>query len=475
MFWSERLMVQNLEKAVHAIALQELGRDNTVESALPSFDYPFPRLKLTRQDRMRAFLDRYERMKGLNTKNMVYIEMAPGPWDSPEQVCGLDYWQFFMSAAIDPFWMFIPNGQGGYLVHGKIYQDFCNTREFARLDSIHQLGHMVLGDRLAEFNQTRGHHSLLTPVLAEAAASYNRLDPHLVSLAVAAGITHDIAIAPLSDQGKLACWQELDEEDLAEQVLRKSDRLQKVIADHGLTVNEIVNVIQGRGVIGSLINSRGLDVDKMAYTLHDHYMIQRSLENQVASLFAGDPSFFDIHQDIRIVDDEPVFSNPERAMGFLELRGTLIQFLYANMTNRAKEAFLERELKQMWGKYLNVDDMLQMTDWEFEHRIQQVNKGRIMQRLVSTMENERFVEATRVSQLEQFEQLAQKYDASNTVVRKQHAYNPATHTKVWKDGSIQMLRDVFPERCRRLEKACADLAYVGVYKYYPRHPPQPAP
>lgn len=345
------------------------------------------------------------------------------------------------------------NSHISYIVHGDLYLDFINTRAFYRLQNIKQLGVLTY---TPDFIQThvRSWHSLSTGIMAEIVERRNHADENDIVLSIVSALLHDIAIPPLSDQGKLACKEELNEEDNIELLLGDfSSQLEK----YGIRSSDVIACVRGEyPVIGKLLNSRGIDLDKISYTGID----SRQIFGHHKKIIETDRLLFDIYQEIKILDNDIVFTNPDRVKRFLKVRALLFRDAYCSSDHRRREAFFKKILKDMWDKgVLDKKLLLSLDDGELET---------IMKKYEPGLSNELFSLSPSFVEVERF------YDRSLEDVKRQFGdgycverwgpINPATDTLVSMPNGTKNFRDAFPEETKEIEDMMKSCEYIGVYK-----------
>jgi HD superfamily phosphohydrolase len=474
---------KDLERRIREIALETVGEKNfCVESALDIFSETLPYHTPTKTMRMVQFIKKYKEIKDENTKNILFMPQALIPfWPMKEEdITCQDYFRFFWDNVDDQCYDYIPGapipdvlphtttGSLNYMVHGAIYHDFMSNPEFGRLGWVNQLGTVAHAFVYFFLHQTRADHSIRTAMINDLVLTRNRFSDHDVRLSIVAGLLHDLATPPFSDQGKLAARSELDEEDLVESVLSQSKRMHALLKKYGLSQAEVVDTIRGKGIVGRLMNSTGIDTDKIAYVSRDFDLASNMTSKSfIRAIYTDCPDLFHLFKDIKFVDDEPVYSDPHKVMRFLQLRALMFSEVYMNPFNRAREAFLERELSKLWGKILkngdifNVDFMMTHGDCMFETFLS--DESKVLDLIFKHTVNNHFLEIRREYDLTKYEALKKEYTTEDFVVRRNHGFNPATSTPVLSDGIIMPIRDVYPGQCSLVEKVADRLNYVGVY------------
>ncbi len=351
-----------------------------------------------------------------------------------------------------------------YIVHGGIYTDIYNHHKFSRLRRVSNLG--VTKIEIIGANHGRDQHSIVAGIMAELVLRRNGFSEHDVNVGIAAGLLHDVATPVYSDYGKLACPEELDEEKNIELIIGNFD---EIFRKYGIEKQEVVDAIRGQGSVGKLINSKGVDLDKIAYTAIDFDRTYRSDPWGRMRVFRRDPYLFDIHEDIEIVDGQPVFTDPQKLFRFLYLRALMFENVHFSGANRAREAHLKRILQDLWkrGK-INKKQMLESDDGWFLHMLEK-EIGRDIFEFQSVS-----FPIVEVGRYQTVEEAQKAHEGDDVIIDKWRTFNPATGTLIIHGGqkkfgrtvggNILPFREVFPKQAGLVEQISRDQEYVGVYK-----------
>ena len=210
------------------------------------------------------------------------------------------YWLLNYATWEDALVVTAPFSHVSYIVHGKPYHDIINTRVFQRLGWITNLGVTSIDIITAE--HSRIPHSILQAVMAELVLRKHNASERDIHLGIFAGLLHDAAIPPYSDYGKLANHDELDEERNIDLVLA-AEEFNGVFEQYGLSRQDISDAVRGKGIVGSLINSKGIDLDKIAYTAVDLQHVYGRDRGDGMWVAHRQPPLFDIYEDITLTDD----------------------------------------------------------------------------------------------------------------------------------------------------------------------------
>jgi HD superfamily phosphohydrolase len=361
------------------------------------------------------------------------------------------------------------------VAHGGIYRDITKHPLFLRLAWINQLGmHGFIGSSIdSEYivdtssNQKRYGHSLDTGIRMEVAARVNSFDEEAVKLGIASGLLHDAYMAPMSEQGKRANRKALDEEKNIELILRDKELI-KTLSRHNVKPDDVILAVRGQyPAIGKMLNSPELDIDKVSYTLIDTCKINPNTvkpeERHLFEWYRWDPLVQNIHETIFINhNNDVVFLVPGSVKKLLHLRSWMYSNVYFSPTNRAREAFLERELERLWNEgKLSLEKMLKMNDNEFERCIKRYIEKKTHMEIFS-MFPDAFHELARIKD-GSLEDVQKEY-GNRLLVKKQPKFSPATETLVsGRERRSVPFREVFPEDAKKIEDIADSCEYIGVY------------
>ena len=354
----------------------------------------------------------------------------------------------------DTFYYRLPKSHLSFVVHGCIYKDIVGHPRFGRLSRISNLG--VTTFEIPCATHSRVEHSIGAAIMAEVILRRNGFSEHDINVGIAAALLHDIAMPPLSDYGKSACPRELDEEDNIELVL-KDKTFRKIFRKYGITPDEVVGVVRGEGLVGQIINSLGVDVDKIAYTAIDHSRTYGELNWGKMRIIRRDPYLFDIFEDVELRNREFVYKDPQRLFRFLMVRATMFDKVHFAPESRAREAHIKGILEGLWrsGK-LKKDEMLLMDDDAFLRKLEGLDVDiQILQSLSFP-----FVELGRYQTVAE---ARKKHRGRNAIIDKWRTFNPATLTKTLIGEEVVSFRDGFPEKAALIEAIATRNRYVGVY------------
>lgn len=378
-----------------------------------------------------------------------------------------------------PMYVLLPYSETAMIFHGEIYNDLAST-EVSRLHGIKQLGTVSLNVEMVGCTQTRFYHSLLVAGLADILLTRLGFDQHEIDLAIAAGMLHDAAIPPYSDQGKLASREDLSEEKNIEMLIKGSEAIQKALKKYDISQKDVLACIRGEyPILGPLLNSKGIDLDRISYLAIDINSILVAgefRETELKSILDSDPHVFEIYNEIRFMDSKPVFENALRAKRFLLLRALMYENCYYNTFNRSKEAFLEKELKILWNKgILNKQKMTTLADNHFLDIMKNNMNSEIYHDIFWTMTRSRFIETCRYygKSKKQVEAVLKSMgrNLDEIAVKEQRGFDPGTDVSVIDSldpkKRIYTFRDLYPDAAKRIEDISRKMAYTGVYERAP--------
>ena len=373
-----------------------------------------------------------------------------------------------------------------YMPPGRIYEDLTCTKEFTRLANIRQLGLVGSSCHNACQDQTRYFHSFVTGAMMDLVLYMNHFSEHDRKLGIAAGLYHDLAISPYSDQGKLLKPGCYEEETLVEHVVRNSPVIMERLSANGIDIDELVATIQGKTLVGRLLNSReGLDVDNLSYLAIDQSWMC-SLKGDRRRALQKKPGIFDQYKNIRFVSEEGqgelggdwVFENPELLLNLLEFRALMYERTYHNPFNRAKEAFLIRAMEDCArrGCTVELDELLSWTDNTYQ-QLFYASLGYFKELQFFAVCFEPFAEIGRVYDLSWLEpsKLAQlraekekKDEQGNDLIIVERLKPPrhALNNLVLHDGKVKQLEEIpeFADQVKNIRRIIKRLDYIGVYQ-----------
>jgi len=354
------------------------------------------------------------------------------------------------------------------VAHGEIYSDFLRSPELYRLIRIKQLG-VMNNDRLFTYtDQTRYEHSLSVAIRMEIALRCNSADERTVRLGIVSSLLHDTATPALSDQGKFGDRRGLDEE-LNIEVIVKRPSIARFLSKYAVRSKDVVACVRGKyPIIGPLLNSSGLDVDKISYLMKDSGLISGDNDDGVRmGLYREHPEVKDIYMRIMAKDDRLVFREPYAVLWMLQMNAWMFRDVYQNPAQRGREAFMEREMRRLWDDgVLRKEPLLEMRDGDLVDLVRQSVDDPLGHALFDKFTLFEEVECVHDGEAE--ESVRSRY-ADEFVVRRWPSFNSATRTLVYnhRDPSPHrevLIGDVFPDEIAELEEIAKKHAYVGVYR-----------
>jgi hypothetical protein len=389
-------------------------------------------------------------------------------WITHEQVNDFD----------GPF-LFITGTDFTYYPNGKIYMDFTCNADFHRLKQIRQLGTVGASCYAACQDQDRGFHSWVAGVMMDIVLFRNGFGEHDRKLGIAAGLYHDLAIMPYSDQGKLLDSSRLDEEHLVAKVIRASKDIKAALKKHGVSIDELVATIKGEGIVGRLLNSKeGIDVDNLSYLAIDHVWapgcgIGMSINSEsfrkvdVLDFSAKmDEGVLDQYNNMRHIDGDWVFDNPRMLVQLLRFRAEMYVRVYHHRDNRAKEAFLIRDLR---GHKMSFKEAIKLDDSTFYRWFEnEIGKEKAAEYLYTM--TPRFREIGREYDLSKLEELRQERETGEVVVERLKPPRDAIKNLVLYRGKVRQLEGIrkFEKELGRVRVMIERLDYIGIYQRIPK-------
>jgi|GEM_PF-6542083 len=349
-----------------------------------------------------------------------------------------------------------------YMPTGDIYHDLVCTEEFSRLRRIKQLGTVGASLLNACQSQNREFHSFVAAGMMDIVLHRNNFSEHERKLGIAAGLYHDLAILPYSDQGKLIKPGSYEEESLVEHMIKKSALIKEMLKKHGIHVAELIAAIQGKGIVGKLINSKeGLDADNLSYLAIDQSWMCSGFNDERKKLCA-EKGIFDQYNNLWNIGGEWVFDNPALLTKLLKFRALMYRETYTNVANRAKEAFLIRMLK---GQEIGLDEMLKSGDEDFERWFKRIF-GHKRAGLFFNIGKEPFAEIGREYDLSKLEQLRKEKEKDGVIVEHLKPPRDATKNLVLHKGKVKMLEDIpeFSSDLQEVKGTIKSWNYIGIYK-----------
>jgi len=350
-----------------------------------------------------------------------------------------------------------------YYPTGEIYDDLTTNIEFNRLFEIRQTGFSHASLQNACQEQSRGLHSFVTGGMADITLYKNRFSEHERKLGIAAGLYHDIAITPLSDQGKLIMDGNYEEETLVEYLINKSPEMQDALKKHEIGIDEIVDTIQGKGKVGKLINSReGIDIDNISYLSIDQlWMGMRSGYDERISL-REEQGIFDQYNNLKYLDDEWVFDNPELLTKLIKFRALMYKEVYNNPNHRAKEAFLKRILHK---ENIEMDTLISWNDGDFINWFRD-KFGESKVRNFFYIGREDFVEVGKEYDISKMEELKKEKETNGTIVEYMKPPRNAVKNLVLHDKKIKQLEDIpeLEEEIENIKEIIKEINHIGIYE-----------
>lgn len=390
-----------------------------------------------------------------STANIEYVKPLKGHYPQKEYRKHPGYFRALTDQYDDQIMIFLDHSNVRYIVHGGIYLDFLGSPEISRLGGVRQLG-LINANQALMTHHTRIEHGLATGIMNELITRRNGLDEGLVNLSTVSGLLHDTATPAYSEYGKLANRGELNEEDNIVLVL---DGLSGLLNKYEIKKDDVVACVRGEHpVIGKLLNSDGIDTDKISYTGLDiqHLSGYRDLK-EIDEYLKSDPFLFDIYEDIRIVNGNPVFSNPKRVTLFLKARATMFRYVYFDSP---REAFFETKLRNLWSRgILTREKLISMIDGDLD-QILLKDDPEMYDKVTLPFSKIREVQRIHGGTLEE----AKKTFGNDFAVKAWDGFNPATSTLVQTPSGIKSFEEAYPEEANKIKSIADSCKYIGVYE-----------
>ena len=346
--------------------------------------------------------------------------------------------------------------------NGNIYQDLISNEQFLRLASIKQLGTVGASSMNACQDQTRLYHSLVTAAMMDLVLYNTKLNDHERKLGIAAGLYHDIAILPFSDQGKLLNPGSYEEETLTKRLISNSAPIMQSLDKHNINLDELIETIKGNTIVGRILNSaKGIDIDNLSYLAIDSVWMCSSKYDDRRNL-ACEKGIFDQYRNIRYMNGEWVFDNPSLLTKLLKFRALMYERTYHNPVNRAKEAFMARLLK---GNNIEPEEALNWTDSDFMAWVKRKLGQKNYENLFWILK-EPFAEIGREYDITKLDQLKKEMEKEDIIVERLKLPRNATTNLVIYKKKIQQLEEIpeFRDKVEEVKRIIKRLDYIGIYK-----------
>ncbi len=354
---------------------------------------------------------------------------------------------------------------------GEIYQDLLKIPSFRRLSNIKQLGMIGVFSSVGTDGQvdmcsyqSRGDHSFDVPIRLEISCRLNSFDEYHVNLSLTSGALHDIYIPAFSDHGKFVDPEKLDEEENIELILSDQD-IMAYLKKFGVDARDVIDTVRGKyPIIGQMLNSKGLDIDQIAYTImdcdHVHYLTACPDQPDIFIGYRLDPSVRDLHESLDEDGKNVFFLNPRAVRKMLYLKAWLYKNHYLSGSNRAREVFLQHELKKHTPGKITAEQVRRMEDWQFKNFLEEMNRS-LYKRFLS-VDSDSFREIARIRDVGE-EEVRKDY-GEKFLVKKQKRFNAGTSTLVKRSHKIMPFSQAFPKDAQILEDMADSCEYVGVYR-----------
>lgn len=361
-----------------------------------------------------------------------------------------------------PF-VLIPGTDFRYYPFGEIYQDLTQTSEFGRLQKIRQLGTVGSSPINACQDQSRSFHSYVTAIMMDIVLTQNNFSKKERELGIASALYHDLSILPYSDQGKLLKPGKYEEEILLEYLINNSPETREMLKKYNIKINDLVETIQGKGVIGKLLNSKeGIDVDNLSYLAIDQAWTCTAHPFEDMECIKIREDAFEQYKYIQFSEGEWVFEDIFGLLDLLKFRALMYSRVYTNPFNRAKEAFLIRRLQ---GEDIPLDELIrwdddQFDDW-FRNKFGWHEFGSFF-----FISKTPFREIGREYNLKKLEQLRKEKEKGNVIVEYLKPPRSAVKNFVMYRNEVRLLNEIpkYAERVKKIEDIIKKLNYIGIFE-----------
>ncbi|MBT3405621.1 HD domain-containing protein [Candidatus Woesearchaeota archaeon] len=215
------------------------------------------------------------------------------------------------------------------------------------------------------FTHTREEHSQLAAAYAETMMRLSGRSDDDTKKVVVAALLHDVATVAGGDAMKMVAPKELDEEMLAERVLKR-DPVLPFLQEEKLDPDEILAIIKNEGLLGKVLDL----VDRLSYTALDsfHFCDLYDLEDEAVSewpehirhyhtkgkaaadIMYANPNLFDFIFSFRVTDEGICCQDPDSLGKFLELRAVMHRDLYMDAFAHISEVFLSPFCEHIYEK-----------------------------------------------------------------------------------------------------------------------------
>ena len=355
--------------------------------------------------------------------------------------------------------------------HGEIYQDLLKIPNVRRLFKVRQLGMIGVfsgtgtdGQMDMCSYQNRADHSFDVSIRMEISCGLDGFDEDEINLAIASGALHDIYTPAFSEHGKFVDPEKLDEEKNIRLILSNQD-IMAYLKKFGINPHDVIYAVKGSyPVIGAMLNSSGLDVDQIAYTImdsdHVHYLTACPDQTDLFIGYRLDPAVRDLHESISNDGKKVFFMEPHAVRKMLYLQAWLYKNHYLSGSNRAREVCLQNELKKHRAGKVTAEQVMKMEDWQFEDFLKEIN-DKLYSRFQS-VDSDSFQEIARIRDASE-EEVRKEY-GGKFLVKKQGRFNPGTSTLLKKHRDVVPFFAEFPQDAQTLEDIADSCEYIGVYR-----------
>ena len=301
---------------------------------------------------------------------------------------------------------FIRDSVYGDINLNKFEVSIMDMPQFQRLRRIKQLGLISLIYPGA--NHTRFEHSIGTMNLGSKLAEELELEKDEIELIRTSALLHDIGHGPFShvSEGVLS----VPHEKLTEYVIKNTSM--KDLLEEKFDVNEIVDIINGRGHLGPIVSGE-LDVDRMDYLLRDSHNTGVAYgvidyERIISNLKLENGLILDI-------------KGVQAAEGALVSRYFMYQSVYQHHTTRVVNSMFRRALKRTIDeKIIDENDIYKYDDNDMISIFRHCDNP-FVNDIMNRLDTRRIMKRVKTIRLDNFKFPEKMYKINQDTLRKAEA------------------------------------------------------
>lgn len=301
---------------------------------------------------------------------------------------------------------FIRDSVYGDINLNKFEVSIMDMPQFQRLRRIKQLGLISLIYPGA--NHTRFEHSIGTMNLGSKLAEELELEKDEIELIRTSALLHDIGHGPFShvSEGVLS----VPHEKLTEYVIKNTSM--KDLLEEKFNVNEIVDIINGRGHLGPIVSGE-LDVDRMDYLLRDSHNTGVAYgvidyERIISNLKLENGLIFDI-------------KGVQAAEGALVSRYFMYPSVYQHHTTRVVNSMFRRALKRTIDeKIIDENDIYKYDDNDMISIFRHCDNP-FVNDIMNRLDTRRIMKRVKTIRLDNFKFPEKMYKINQDTLRKAEA------------------------------------------------------